>query len=63
MRNGLAEFLAISGMIDAVDASITPYKNIEQIPPSHSISYRGRYKAIQDIVLLTAGEEIKTKVK
>ena len=33
----LAEFLAISGMIDAVDASITPYKNIEQIPPSHSI--------------------------
>ena len=29
----LAEYLAISGMIDTVDARITPYKNIEQIPP------------------------------
>ena len=38
MKSGLAEFLAISGMIDTVDACITPYKNIEQVPPSHSIS-------------------------
>ncbi|MDN3362361.1 lasso peptide isopeptide bond-forming cyclase [Priestia megaterium] len=34
----LAEYLAIAGMIDAADASITPYKKIRQVPPSHSIS-------------------------
>ncbi|MDQ0114821.1 lasso peptide isopeptide bond-forming cyclase [Paenibacillus harenae] len=34
----LAEFLAISGMIDTVDASSTIYKHIEQVPPSHSIT-------------------------
>jgi asparagine synthase (glutamine-hydrolysing) len=34
----LAEFLAISGMMDAVDTSITAFKNIRQVPPSHSIS-------------------------
>ena len=33
----LAEFLAISGVIDTADTSITPYLNIGQIPPSHSI--------------------------
>ena len=34
----LAQYLATSGFFDAVDASITPYKNIEQVPPSHCIS-------------------------
>ena len=34
----LAQYLAISGMVDAVDSSITPYQNIGQVPPSHSIS-------------------------
>lgn len=34
----LAEYLAVAGMIDAVDSSITPYLNINQIPPSHSIT-------------------------
>ena len=38
MKNGLAEFLAIPGMIDTVDASSTVYKNIEQVPPSHTIT-------------------------
>lgn len=36
----LAEFLAISSVIEAVDTSITPYKEIEQLPPSHCISVR-----------------------
>ncbi len=34
----LAEYMAISGMIDTVDASTTPYQNIIQIPPFHSIT-------------------------
>ena len=33
----LAEYLAISGMIDTVDARITPYLNIDQVPPFHTI--------------------------
>ncbi|CAN7171914.1 asparagine synthase-related protein [Paenibacillus sp. LjRoot56] len=33
-----AEFLVIPSMVDAVDTSSTAYKNIEQIPPSHSIT-------------------------
>ncbi|MFE4350605.1 lasso peptide isopeptide bond-forming cyclase [Peribacillus butanolivorans] len=34
----LAEFLAIPGMNDTVDAFSTVYKNIDQIPPSHTLS-------------------------
>ncbi|WNR43779.1 asparagine synthase-related protein [Paenibacillus roseipurpureus] len=33
-----AEFLAIPSMVDTVDTLSTAYKNIEQIPPSHSIT-------------------------
>jgi asparagine synthase (glutamine-hydrolysing) len=34
----LAEFLAIPGMVEAVDTQSTAYQSIHQIPPSHSIS-------------------------
>ncbi|RKL66393.1 asparagine synthetase B [Salipaludibacillus neizhouensis] len=34
----LAEYLAISGNIDTVDAITTPYEKIYQIPPAHSFS-------------------------
>lgn len=37
----LAEFLAISGMVDTADASKTVYRNIEQLPPAHSITIIG----------------------
>ncbi|NWQ39189.1 lasso peptide isopeptide bond-forming cyclase [Bacillus sp. EB106-08-02-XG196] len=40
-ENYIAEFLAITGMIDTVDARMTPFKNIEQVPPFHSISIVG----------------------
>lgn len=33
----LAEFIAIPGMVEAVDIEATPYKEIAQLPPSHSI--------------------------
>ncbi|MDQ0224918.1 asparagine synthase-related protein [Metabacillus niabensis] len=33
----LAEFLAIDSMVDCTDSSTTPYKNIQQVPPGHSI--------------------------
>jgi asparagine synthase (glutamine-hydrolysing) len=34
----LAEYLAIIGMIDVVDSSLTPYQHIKQVPPAHSIT-------------------------
>ncbi|UTR10555.1 asparagine synthase-related protein [Evansella sp. LMS18] len=34
----LAEFLAIPGPVEAVDMNATPYKEILQLPPSHSIT-------------------------
>ena len=41
----LAEFLAITGMIDTVDARTTPYLHIDQVPPFHSIiNNKGTYK-------------------
>ena len=41
----LAEFLAIPGMNEAVDMFITVYKNIDQLPPSHSITvFDGKVK-------------------
>lgn len=49
----LAEFLAIAGMIDTVDASITPYLGVNQLAPSHSITVRKnkvsirKYKSIE----------------
>ncbi|MBT2758431.1 lasso peptide isopeptide bond-forming cyclase [Mesobacillus foraminis] len=51
----LAEYLAIGGMIDAVDASITPYKNIEQLPPSHSITVLNGKVTITRYSFLTPG--------
>ncbi|MFC3884757.1 lasso peptide isopeptide bond-forming cyclase [Bacillus songklensis] len=57
----LAEFLAISGVIDTVDTSITPYKNIEQVPPSHSISVVGDKITLTRYCTLTSGERLKLK--
>jgi asparagine synthase (glutamine-hydrolysing) len=57
----LAEFLAISGMIDAVDSSITPYQTIEQLPPSHSISIEKNKVTVKRYSYLTQGKRIKLK--
>ncbi|TYS60087.1 asparagine synthetase B [Sutcliffiella horikoshii] len=40
-----AEYIAIPGMNDTVDTSITTYKHIKQVPPSHTISIeKGRIR-------------------
>ncbi|WP_026672547.1 asparagine synthase-related protein [Alkalihalobacterium bogoriense] len=36
-ENWLAEYLAITAVVDTANASITPYQNIYQVQPSHSI--------------------------
>ncbi|WP_209122925.1 lasso peptide isopeptide bond-forming cyclase [Alkalihalobacillus sp. BA299] len=57
----LAEFLAISGMIDTVDASITPYKGIKQLPPSYSMLVRGGKVTLKRYCLLNLGRKLKLK--
>lgn len=57
----LAEYLAISAPVDAVDSSITPYQHIAQLPPSHSISVSGDQISIKRYCTLTSGEQLKLK--
>lgn len=57
----LAEFLAISGMVDVVDTSITVYKNIEQLAPSHSISVTKDIVTLSRYCHLTSGKKLKLK--
>ncbi|MGW6384302.1 lasso peptide isopeptide bond-forming cyclase [Peribacillus butanolivorans] len=57
----LAEYLAISGMVDAVDSTITPYKSINQIPPSHSITIENNKLILKRYSYLTQGKRLKLK--
>lgn len=57
----LAEYLAISGMIDVVDAFITPYENIKQIPPAHSVTITRRKVKFSKYVSLDSVKKIKLK--
>ncbi|MGE7663654.1 lasso peptide isopeptide bond-forming cyclase [Peribacillus sp. NPDC097197] len=57
----LAEYLVISGMIDAVDSSITPYLTINQVPPSHSISIENNKITFKRYSYLTEVETLKLK--
>jgi asparagine synthase (glutamine-hydrolysing) len=57
----LAEYLAIVGMIDVVDASTTPYKNIEQVPPSHSISVARGKVTLNQYCILTPEKPLQLK--
>ncbi|RDW20415.1 lasso peptide isopeptide bond-forming cyclase [Oceanobacillus chungangensis] len=55
----IAEYLAVSGMIDTENASITPYQSIRQIPPSHSISVNENKVKITRYSTITSGEKLK----
>ncbi|MGG1399946.1 lasso peptide isopeptide bond-forming cyclase [Bacillus salipaludis] len=57
----IAEFLALTGMIDTVDARLTPFKNIEQVPPFHSISMLDNTIKIKRYGIFTPKEKLKLK--
>ncbi|WP_347939964.1 lasso peptide isopeptide bond-forming cyclase [Peribacillus simplex] len=57
----LAEYLAVSGMIDAVDSSLTPYTTINQIPPSHSLIIENNRVTLKRYSYLTQGDKLKLK--
>ncbi|SEC07819.1 lasso peptide isopeptide bond-forming cyclase [Paenibacillus sp. GP183] len=57
----LAEYLAISSVVDTVDATITPYTHIKQVPPAHSISVIGDDITLTRYCKLTSGDRLKLK--
>lgn len=57
----LAQFLAISGMIEAVDSSITVFQDIKQLPPAHSISITGEKLTIKRYCTITSDEMLNFK--
>ncbi|MCQ6278913.1 lasso peptide isopeptide bond-forming cyclase [Bacillus sp. EB600] len=60
-ENWLAEFLAIPVNFESVDPSTTIYQNIEQVPPSHSISIVNNRMSISRYSTLTDGVKINLK--
>ncbi|RKD23183.1 asparagine synthetase B [Ammoniphilus oxalaticus] len=57
----LAEYLAITGPINTASESTTPYKNVDQIPPSHSFVVRGNHIKLTRYGFLNARETLKFK--
>ncbi|MGG0237755.1 lasso peptide isopeptide bond-forming cyclase [Bacillus rhizoplanae] len=57
----LAEYLAICGMVDVADATMTPYKNIEQVPPSYSISVVRNIVKLSRYCTLTSEKKLRLK--
>ncbi|MDR6121877.1 asparagine synthase (glutamine-hydrolyzing) [Bacillus sp. SLBN-46] len=57
----LAEYLSISSVIDTADVSNTPYENIQQVPPSHSISVVGNTITIRRYCTLNSKARLKLK--
>jgi len=55
----LAEYLAITGMIDTADSSLTVYRGIGQIPPAHALVCAGGRITLTEYVRLEAGEALK----
>ncbi len=55
----LAEYLAVSGVIDTTDTSITPYRDIAQVPPSHHIVVTSNSIKITRYMTLKAEEPLK----
>ncbi|MDF2858651.1 MAG: glutamine amidotransferase domain protein, partial [Neobacillus sp.] len=57
----MAEFLAISGVVDTVDTFLTVYKNIYQLPPSHTIKIQGNKIKLSRYCTLVAGKQLNLK--
>lgn len=57
----LAEFLAISGMTDSVDARMTPYSKIDQVPPFHTITIARDKKKLTRFGTFFSEKKLKLK--
>jgi asparagine synthase (glutamine-hydrolysing) len=57
----LAQYIAIIGLIDVVNASLTVYKNIDQLPPSHSITVKKGKVELKQYCILKSDKILKLK--
>lgn len=57
----LAEFLALSGMNEAVDMSTTPYLGVAQLPPSHTIMLQDGRLCLKRYTSFSAIKKLKLK--
>ncbi|MCQ6275265.1 lasso peptide isopeptide bond-forming cyclase [Bacillus sp. V3B] len=57
----LAEFLAISSVIDTVDTSTTVYQRVLQVPPSHSITIKEGRISLSRYCTIIQGEKLQLK--
>ncbi|AXI10766.1 asparagine synthetase B [Oceanobacillus zhaokaii] len=57
----LAEFLAIPTMVEAVDMFSTPYKSINQVPPSHRITVTKDNISLSRYMTIEVNETLKLK--
>lgn len=57
----LAEYLVLTGMIDTLDAYMTPYEGIFQIPPGHSIVVNNKKAKLTKYASLYQNEPLKLK--
>ncbi|MBT2686219.1 asparagine synthase-related protein [Bacillus sp. ISL-37] len=57
----LAQFLVIPTLVEAADTSITVYQNIEQLPPSHSITIQNGRINISKYQSIPPNETLKLK--
>ncbi len=60
-KQWLAEYLAIPGMHETVEAVSTAYENIEQIPPSHSITIANGRVSLTQYISIKFDEKLKLK--
>ncbi|PFP29480.1 asparagine synthetase B [Bacillus sp. AFS073361] len=57
----LAEYLAIPDLFDSVDTTSTVYKNIKQIPPSHTLLIKGDKVTLRNFAAVTMGKSLQLK--
>ncbi|OXM85210.1 lasso peptide isopeptide bond-forming cyclase [Paenibacillus rigui] len=57
----LAQYLAISAMVDVVDVHSTVYADVEQLPPSHSVVVSDSGIELSRYCTITRGERLKLK--
>jgi asparagine synthase (glutamine-hydrolysing) len=60
-KQWLAEYLAIPGMHETVEAVSTAYEKIEQIPPSHSITIANGRVSLTQYMTIKFDEKLKLK--
>lgn len=57
----MAEFLAIPGMNEGVDTSLTPFLNIQQLSPSFSISIKNQSVILNRYCYINSSKQLKLK--